>query len=230
MTRRATWLLLTLIALLIASAWLIRGRLGGPPVRAMSGAAGETCIADSTGSLQRARSVPPCTVDDWRCRFECWAGSAGACLGIAYGSEKDPKREAEAVAFYARACLLGEANACTNYAATIWGADHSADQLACARRMFDQACAAGEPFACGMVGRIMLENTDRPQFASARRYLEAACGRVSGFPCRVLAKHLESGKLGEYEPATIRALLAQACAAGDPDACGAPATAAETFH
>jgi TPR repeat protein len=131
---------------------------------------------------------------------------------------------------FRRACLLGAANACTNYAATIWAGTHTEGQLACATKTFEKACAANEPFACGMVGRLMIENTTPPQFAEGRRYLEAACDRVGGFPCRVLAKHLETGKLGSYRPEVIHTLLARACADGDHDACGAPASAAQTFH
>jgi len=228
MTRRAAWLILTVIVVLGAAAWLVLER-GEVPVGRMSGAPGQPCIADSITALQRVPSVLPCTFDDWQCRAKCRAGSAAACLGIAYAAQKDPKTEGEATAYFQRACLLGEANACTNYAAFIWASDHSDSQLTCARRTFEKACSAKEPFACGMVGRLMLENTDPPQFAAARKYLEAACNEVSGFPCRVLAMHLESGKLGEYQPTRIRSLLAQACAAGDPDACGEPATAAETF-
>jgi len=220
----------TVIVLVVVSAWLVLERVSKVPVGALSGAPGQACIADSIAGLQLLPSVPPCAFDDWQCRAKCWAGSAGACLGIAYAAEKDSAHRAEATAFYQQACLLGEANACTNYAATIWLSSHSDNQLACARRTFEKACTAREPFACGMVGRIMLENTNHPRFADARKYLEAACNEVSGFPCRVLAKHLESGKLGEYQPATIRTLLAKACAAGDPDACGKPATASETFR
>lgn len=164
-----------------------------------------------------------------RCRVSCFAGNAGSCLGLAYESQKNPKKAVETMQFFRRACLLGAANACTNYAATIWAGTHTDAQLVCARRTFEKACAANEPFACGMVGRLMIEETP-PRFAEGRRYLEAACDRVGGFPCRVLAKHLESGKAGSYKPELIRTLLARACADGDPDACGEHATAAETFH
>jgi hypothetical protein len=149
---------------------------------------------------------------------------------MAYASESDPKEAGEAPQLYHRACLLGAAIACTNYAAGIWAADHTDDQLECVRRTFERACAAKEPFACGMVGRVMLESTNPPLLAEGRTYLEAACDELSGFPCRVLAKHLESGKLGDYEPALIGTLLARACAGGDPDACGEPATASGTFR
>jgi TPR repeat protein len=149
---------------------------------------------------------------------------------MAYAAEKDPATAKEAVRLYRRGCLLGAANACTNYAAGVWAGEHSDDQLACARRTFEKACAAKEPFACGMVGRLMLESTAPPPYAEARRYLEAACDEVGGFPCRVLARHLESGKLGAFRPGLIRTLLTRACASGDPDACGEPGTAEETFN
>ena len=94
----------------------------------------------------------------------------------------------------------------------------------------EKACAAKEHFACGMVGRVMLESTDPPQYVEGRKYLEAACEKLGGFSCRVLAKHLESGKLGDYPPERVRTLLGRACAGGDPDACGEPRNATETFH
>jgi hypothetical protein len=126
--------------------------------------------------------------------------------------------------------MLGEANACTNYGAGIWSGEASDEELSCARRTFEKACAAKEPFACGMVGRVMLESMTPPAYAEGRRYLEGACGKIGGFSCRVLAMHLESGKLGEYRPEAIRTLLGRACAAGDPNACGDHATASETFE
>jgi hypothetical protein len=48
--------------------------------------------------------------------------------------------------------------------------------------------------------------------------------------CRVLAKHLEAGTLGDYDPKMIPALLKRACDGGDVYACGNHATAAETFN
>ena len=190
---------------------------------------GARCIADDLGRLELASTVPSCERAHWVCRARCMAGHAPSCLSMAYAAERD-SRTAEAARLYQRACLLGEANGCTNYAASLWAHEHTDEQLSCARRTFERACAAREPFACGMVGRIMIESTTPPQVAEARQYLEAACQDLSGFPCRVLAKHLESGKLGTHPPERIRTLLGRACAGGDPDACGEPATAAETFH
>ena len=187
------------------------------------------CLADSIGTLQRFSTVPPCATDVALCTLKCKTGSAVSCLGLAYEAQKN-ENEDDAKRLFRRACLLGSANGCTNYAAEIWGGPHTDDELTCARRVFEKACSAKEPFACGMVGRLMLESSSSPSYAEGRRYLERACSEVGAFPCRVLARHLETGKLGSYEPERIRALLRKACADGDPDACGEPATADETFH
>ena len=187
------------------------------------------CVADSITTLQLLPSVPGCE-SEAVCRDQCLAGNGPSCLRLAYRLEENSKNAEEAERLYRRACVLGVANGCTNYAAAIWAEDPPDAELTCARRIFEKSCAAGEPFACGMVGRVMLESTNPPPFAEGRKYLEESCDKVGGFPCRVLAKHLESGKLGAYDPKLIRTLLTRACAGGDPDACGEPATAAETFR
>jgi hypothetical protein len=187
------------------------------------------CAADSARTLQLGRRKPCEGPEKWLCQATCRAGHAASCLGLAYAAERDSARP-DAERLYARACTLGAALGCTNYAAHVWSRKHSADELACARRTFEKACAAREPYACGMAGRVMLESTERPAFIQARRYLEGACAEMGGFPCRVLAKHLESGKLGEYKPELIGALLKKACDGGDSGGCDEPATASETFR
>jgi hypothetical protein len=188
-------------------------------------------VADAVGILHLLHDLPSCSPDDWLCRGKCLAGHAASCLAMAYAAQRDSATvRADAVRLYERACVAGAANGCTNYAAAIWAREHSSEELACVRRTFEKACAAKEPFACGMIGRLMLESTASPPLAQGRRHLEASCDELGGFPCRVLAKHLESGKLGDYPPELIRTLLARACAGGDRDACGEPATASETFR
>lgn len=162
--------------------------------------------------------------------MQCRLGLGESCVALAYSAEKDSTSQNEAQALYLRACDLGLANACTNYAASIWVGTTSAEQNTCARRTFESACLANEQFACGMVGRVMVESTEPPPTAEARRYLETSCDRIGGFSCRVLAKYLEAGKLGDYQPGLIASLLGRACVGGDPDACGTHATAAETFQ
>ena len=195
---------------------------------AATGAPGETCIADSIGGIKPVLRLPQCNPEDWGCRLKCRVGDAGNCLAVGYSLDRQ-SRSAEARQFYQRACLQGAANGCTNYGASIWVGKFTIEQLVCAGRIFEKACTAREPFACGMVGRIMIESTKPPRYAEARTRLERSCTQVGGFPCRVLARHLESGKLGDFPPDTVQTLLKRACDTGDPDACGQHPTAAETF-
>lgn len=217
-------------AIAVASMTVMAGGCRQQRSKAGSPQAEETCVADSIGPLRILPTISACSEQDWLCRAKCRAGNAASCLALAYTAEANPKTAGGAMALYHRACLLGAANACTNYAASVWAGVHSEAQLACARRTLEKACSAREPFACGMVGRFMLESTPPAPVAEARNYLEAACDELGGFSCRVLARHLESGKLGDYRPDLIRSLLQRACAGGDPDACGEPASAAATFH
>lgn len=219
-----------MIGVMVVAATHLLGGCGETTSGADSVLAEQACAADSVNSLHHLPTVPVCTADDWMCSAKCRVGDAGSCLAMAYAMQKESMPPGESARLYRRACLLGAANACTNYAAGIWPGQNTEGQLACARRTFEKACAAKEPFACGMVGRVMLESVNPPAYAEGRRYLEAACEEHGGFACRVLAKHLESGKLGDYRPELVRTLLARACARGDPDACGEPRTASETFH
>jgi TPR repeat protein len=190
----------------------------------------EACIADSVGALHLLSSVPHCRSDDWACRLKCKAGDERSCLALGYAANSVPGDHDKARDFYEEACRLGAANGCTNCAATVWAGKSTDAELTCARRTFERACTAKEPFACGMVGRIMIESTTPPAYADGKRYLSAACDALGGFSCRVLARHLESGRLGDHPPEQVPSLLKRACATGDPDACGNHATAEETFQ
>jgi hypothetical protein len=81
-----------------------------------------------------------------------------------------------------------------------------------------------------MVARVVLESGGDADVAVWHRYLTTKCDEVSGFSCRVLAKHLESGTFGKSDAEAIPALLRRACDGGDIYACGKHATAAETFN
>jgi TPR repeat protein len=195
--------------------------------------AAPACIAEAPGALTLDfHAAGDCTKDPPACTDRCSAGDGTACFQSAVITERNAATAKQAARLYHRACELGLAIGCTNLAAGIW-ADRaaSATQVACARRIFAKACSAGEPFGCGMVGRMTFEAARTPdEYMLGRVQLEAACESIQGFPCRVLAKQLESGKLGSYAPALIQQLLAEACDGGDVDACGQHATAAETFH
>jgi len=194
------------------------------------------------------RAAPPCAADlagEWKaglpvtegcdgrslvCRVACEKGDVSACLGFAVALESDPGTAEQADTWFQRACELGAAIGCTNHAAKLWASKDAEANLACARRTFVRACDAGEPFGCGMAGRLILDGaTSREDVQQGKAFLEASCERLSGFPCRVLAMKLEAGFLGGYEPGRIEALLRRACEGGDPDACAAK-KAGDTFQ
>ena len=221
-TRR---LVMAACAIVVSAVVAVLAGRGSMRSSAAADAGADVCVADAADDLYLLPSVPSCASGEWACRLKCTTGDGGSCLALAYSATG-----IEATRLYRRSCVLGAAVGCTNYAAGIWAGQASDAQLACARRTFERACSVNEPFGCGMVGRLLLESTDAPSYAEGRRYLEKSCDRVGGFSCRVLAKHLESGKLGSYQAEARPTLLRRACATGDPDACGEHATAAETFH
>lgn len=219
MGRRCPALLLLAVAIHLGT-----GRAGA------SESSEATCLADSVGDLRIVSSLPDCAAGGASCSATCTAGDANSCLAQAYLAE-EKSQDSDARSLYQRACLLGLANACTNYAATIWAYDHTDEQIQCAARIFDKACAAKEHFACGMVGRLALANAATPAAVEAARLaLETSCRAIGGFSCRVLAKHLEAGDFGPPDPGRVAKLLERACQGGDPDACHNPATASETFE
>lgn len=187
------------------------------------------CLADSLGPLNNRASRLDCADAD-ACRRECRIGSAGACLGLATRLDLDPKTAAEAQRLFERACVLGSPSGCTNTAAMIWTSEPSDEETTCAMRLFERACQVKEHFACGMVPRLLLQRGEAADVERAHNLLVKHCEDLKGFPCRVLAKHLEAGDFGAVSPERIRTLLARACDGGDPDACGDPPTAAGTFR
>jgi TPR repeat protein len=201
------------------------------PIAAEDAATQEACIADALPSLRPIDWIPDCTESPKACSDSCGPKSPGDCLAAAYAYERQSDR-ANATRLYRRACLLGLANACTNYAAGIWVDEESTDAaLTCAHEILRRSCVSKNHFACGMMGRLAFERAQSPaDFAAGRKELEAACASVGGFSCRVLAKQLETGKLGRYEPEEIADLLEQACEGDDTDACGQPKTASKTFE
>jgi hypothetical protein len=194
-------------------------------------AVAHACLADSARPLTRGGSEREgCTATDLGCRDACLAGDASSCYHRALELEKDETGRSEAFVLHHRACELGLAIGCTNYAAALWAGESSPDQESCARRLFTVACDVKEPFACGMLGRMMLDDASGTEdIQLGRSVLERSCEELGGFPCRVLAKHLESGQLGPSSAVRVQSLLLRACEGGDEDACGKHRTALETF-
>ena len=190
------------------------------------------CLADTmTSSHDGTRARTDCATTDSTCRDDCLAGDADACVAEAHAIEQDPAAVGEVALLYHHGCELGLTTACTNFAAGVWARAHSEAALECATRIFEKTCEARDHFGCGMLGRIMADSAETPdEVVQARARLEGSCRSVGGFSCRILAFGLEAGKLGDHRPERIQELLTLACQGHDDDACGAHATAAETFR
>jgi len=190
------------------------------------------CIADRIDDL-RVLDRPlrgGCEPEDLSCVSGCLGGDANACFNRALALQR-VGREDEAVALFEHGCELGDAISCVNYGAAMWVSEPDDEILRCAERLFQRTCDAGQQIGCGMRGRVMIDLAKgTAEVANVRAYLENTCERVKGFACRVLAYHLERGDFGDFDPAQIPRLLARACEGGDPDACGEPKTADETFY
>jgi len=194
---------------------------------------GEACAADGLGPLLHDRGkmgAPECASGP-ACGAACLRGDGVACYvrGVELQQQNGPPDVAADM--YLRACQSGIPIGCTNYAAGLWAHDDS--RSPCAKRLFEKACAADEAFGCGMLGRMIVDAAtpaDAEQLRQGREILDRSCQKLGRFPCRALALEIEHGRFGPPDAAAVTALLARACATGDPDACGAPPNADSTFN
>ncbi len=187
------------------------------------------CLADRLPPLfLPIPDAPQCTADNQSCRDLCITGDVGACFARATATENATNHN-EATVLFARACSLGAASGCTNYAAHLWSGGVAAS-MPCARRLMSAACQARDPYACGMTIRFDVESSDgsAPERKRIAANANAYCNTVQGFACRVLAKFVEDSMLESPNPERVRALLQQACNSGDTDSCG-KTTAASAF-
>jgi TPR repeat protein len=194
------------------------------------------CVAGDLGPLRSAREQlkqPPCGSGP-ACGEACHLGDGVACFVRAIELEQEAHRP-EAAAMYLSACRAGVSIGCTNYGAFLWARERND---ACAKRLFEKACAVDDAWACGMFGRVIVDAAASSPSEAARaeplrqgrEILERSCQKLGRFSCRVLALEIESGKFGKADPSAVQALLARACATGDDESCGSPPSAASTFH
>jgi hypothetical protein len=199
------------------------------------------CAADELGPLDRRKLYRDCHETEDECRAACDRDDVEACFGLAIVMQERekalPEREAGAHTapsntLYRKACLLGAPNACTNHAAHLWRFSPSPDDLACASRIFEATCEDDDPFGCGMVARILVENAtsaDDEDVDRGRALLERSCAQLGNFPCHILALYFEQGRLGPVPEGRIDELMKKACDGGDTSACGEHASVEDSF-
>ncbi|MBV8758370.1 MAG: hypothetical protein JO257_13875, partial [Deltaproteobacteria bacterium] len=109
------------------------------------------CLADSLPALRLGwdNRVKECSAANQQCTRKCAAGDADACQSRGIAIERSPDTELEAQGLFERACKLGLATGCTNWAATVWAIeDHPPAR--CLLRTFEKTCAADDHFGCAM--------------------------------------------------------------------------------
>ena len=184
------------------------------------------CLSDTMGKLLiNVKKSPDCDEDaaDFKCARACGRGDGAACYQHGVATEKDSETDGEAHRMYRKACDLGVAIGCTNFAADLWATNDYAS-VACAERILQKTCAADDAWGCGMLGRLLIEDDDATlvERGRARAMLQRACDRLGSFSCRALAMELEGGRLGRHKRSQTRKLRARACSTGDTESCDAP--------
>ena len=192
------------------------------------------CFADDLGTLTEGWTTPPECKDDGdsiACSVSCEKGDANACFNRAITVQRTSKAKEQTADLFKRACKLGLAMACTNWAAGVWRSRSDASSLGCVARVFEKSCAVKDQFGCAMVGRLLIEEGKQTDdITHGRTILEDSCDDLRGPPCRLLAWFLERGTFGPPDPSRMKDLLQRACDGGDELGCGEHKTVDETFH
>lgn len=190
------------------------------PERSRVGPRASSCPIDGvTLGLYGDGPLSPECIDESvaACEDACREGDPAACVEVAYAIEQDPRTEPRAQQLYTRACSLGHHNACTNRAAYLYHQQSaSAEQKACAARMFEATCESGEPFGCGMYSLALHYGTGIARDADAALvHAGRTCQQTEHFACDALGQIYEAR--GELAKAVIA--FTQACETGYDDAC-----------
>lgn len=153
------------------------------------------------------------------CLDHCRSGSAGSCLAAAYALDNGWWHRPYEL--YRLACVGGSSSGCTNYGAA-WLANATADDTlatSCSLALFERACAAHDPFGCGMVGRVRASTGG--DTAAVRAGLESSCTTVGSFACEELAWMMESGHLGTVDTDEVLRARERGCDTGYAPSCAA---------
>lgn len=179
----------------------------------------ESCVADELGPLKPGWKVlGDCETDTDECRTRCRDGDADACFNRAILKQNAHGAESEITQLFLGACKLGLGTGCTNWAAASWTKARGSS-AACLYRVFEKTCAIGDPFGCGMLGRMLIENGTSPvDLVRGRVFLSLACAQ-NPITCTLLAIYLEKDTFGPPNHAKAAELRQQACEAGDDSEC-----------
>ena len=159
------------------------------------------CPGSLLPSKSFAASSKDCSSNPKACFEQCLAGDGPSCFGAAREIEKRGERPYSELTFrlFSAACARGDANACTNAAATVkngaWNGDkpRTAASASCQFKTYDTSCKAGSKWGCYMRGLEYLNGSSAvsksPQ--KARASFRAACkGGKDTSACRAASSFL----------------------------------------
>jgi len=197
------------------------------PVSDAPGSASSSACPE-LGQQEPQDESPECRAgNEDACEADCASSRAYGCFAMALVHEQNDDDQ-RAGKYYRRACQLGAPIACTNFGAQAFAGKGNVAP-ACALTLFESACATGEAFGCGMVGRVYAEGFGiAPDPARAQKVLDSSCKALGGFPCFALGLYLRKGTFGEADPDGARRAFERACATKYKPACAEAEGAAST--
>lgn len=198
---------------------------------------------DEKGNLVKSADIPECSAgfvwdgakcakkgsakafacsgkDEAQCRDQCDKQNAKSCTQLALIYRNAGKDPPQAVAFFKKACGLGDESACAEFGShLLQGSGIQKDEYK-ALETFQKACTAGDGLGCSFLGRMFRSGTaTEPSESKAFGLFKRACDGGLSQGCVELGTMHEQGigTTRDYKKAI--AYYQRACKADNPDGC-----------
>ncbi|MCK6521489.1 sel1 repeat family protein [Myxococcota bacterium] len=153
---------------------------------------------------------------------DCDEGAMRACFHVGVlqeGGYAAPKDTAAALERFSTSCNAGVARACYREGKLMESGPPGYRDVMQARELYRQACNGSDQDACYALGMSLLGAEGAANREQAERRFVLACESQHAGACRELGKMHLGGKAATPDAAKGKALLEQACKAGDAEAC-----------
>lgn len=158
--------------------------------------------------------------DEDQCRSQCDKNNAKSCNQLAVIYRNAGKDQMQAVAFFKKACGLGDESACAEYGTHLLkGVGIQKDEYK-AFESFQSACKAGDPLGCSNLGRMQRSGTATdPSEEKAFTLFKRACDGGFSPGCVELGIMHEQGIGTPRDYKKAISFYQRACKADNPDGC-----------
>ncbi|MBK7579552.1 MAG: sel1 repeat family protein [Myxococcales bacterium] len=158
--------------------------------------------------------------DQGQCRAQCDKNNARSCSQLALIYRAEGKDQVQAVAFFKKACNLGEESACAEHGAHLLNGIGVEPDKFKALETFKKACAAGDSLGCSFLGRMHRAGTaTEPSEAKALALFKRACDGGFSQGCVELGTVHEQGVGTRRDYKQALRYYERACKADDADGC-----------